>query len=528
MKYNAFKRWAVAGGLLMAATACERDLLDQVNPNLATTESFWTNSNDAIKGINATYSGLQKLGTYRRWLNFAFDIRDDVGFSQSPWNELRDWTRFAVGNYDFEVNFNVYADHYRAIFRCNQVIDNVPKITGMDAALQKRVVAEARFIRALCYYNLVTLYGNVPLRTTASTDLSILPPQATEAQAWELIISDLTTAQADLPASYTGNDIGRATSGAATTLLGKAHMQNRRWAEASAEFGKIILSGSYNLAGSYTDNFRHTSENNIESIFEVQFSDVNTGDDGDNVNALESGQRSQFFGPPVLPGEPGLGFTDGEVRPWVVNEFLTEENNDGERDLRLAATVFYNRADQTQFPSTIPADNSPVPLVYGQTYPVRFGSNSNNLRRVYWRKYQTDYYRQFEDFNSPINQRVMRFADVLLLQAEALNEQGQTGAAIPLINRVRRRANMPNLQASNFNQASLRTQIMHERVTELTGEGTRWFDLKRWGLLDNQAGVDMLKTHDDDFNNFVVGRSSLLPLPQTEVDLARLQQNPNW
>jgi hypothetical protein len=531
MKYNTLKRWALASGLLLSATACEKELLDQVNPNLATTESFWNTSDDAVKGVTAAYSGLQKLGTYRRWLNFAFDIRDDAGFSQSPWNELRDWTRFVIGNYDFEVNFNVYADHYRAIFRCNQVIDKVPGIQ-MDATLQKRLVAEVRFLRALYYYNLVSLYGKVPLVTTFSTDLSVIPPQATsEDQVWELIISDLKLAQADLPVSYSGNDIGRATQGAATTLLGKVYMQNHRWADASAEFTKVVGAGTYNLTGLYTDNFRHTSENNIESIFEVQFNDTKVGgNDGDDANSSEGGQRSQFW------GVPGFGFNDGEVRPWVVNEFLKEENNDGERDIRLAATVFYNRTDQATFPTTIAPDNDV--LVYGTPFKVRYPNKIKNAAgdsvinanafRVYWRKYQTDYYRDFENFDSPINQRVMRFADVLLLQAEALNEQDQTSQAIPLINRVRRRANMPDLSASNFTKETLRTQIMHERVTELTGEGTRWFDLKRWGLLDTQTGVDQLKTRDADFDNFVVGKSGLLPIPQTDIDLAKLTQNPGW
>jgi hypothetical protein len=522
MKYNALKRWALASGLLLSATACEKDLLDQVNPNLATTESFWANSSDAEKGVTAAYSGLQRLGTYRRWLNFAFDIRDDIGFSQSPWNELRDWTRFVIGNYNFEVNASVYADHYQAIFRCNQVIDKVPGIQGMDATLQKRLVAEARFLRALFYTNLVSLYGRVPLVTSASTDLGVIPSQATsEADVWTLIINDLKAAQPDLPASYSGNDIGRATQGAATTLLGKAYMQNHRWADASAEFTKVIGAGTYNLTGAYTDNFRHTSENNIESIFEVQFTDTKKGgDDGDNANSSEGGQRSQFW------GVPGFGFNDGEVRPWVVNEFLKEENNDGERDIRLAATVFYDRTDQTQFPTTIAPDNDTQ--VYGVPFLTRYGGDARNRARVYWRKYQTDYYRQLEDFDSPINQRVMRFADVLLLQAEALNEQDQTAQAIPLINRVRNRANMPSLQASDFTKETLRTQIMHERVTELAGEGTRWFDLKRWGLLDTQAGVDQLKARDADFDNFEVGKSGLLPIPQTDIDLAKLTQNPGW
>lgn len=465
MKFN-LKMLGLAGGLLLGATSCQKDILDQINPNLATTESFWKNSGDATKGIIAAYSGLQQLGTYRRWLNFAFDLRDDEGFSQSPWNELRDFNRFIIGNYDFEVNYIIYRDHYRALSRCNQVIDNVPNITGMDATQQKQIVAEAKFLRALFFFNLASLYGNVPLAVKANSDVTSFAPQATEAQVWDQVYADLLAAIPDLPASYSGNDIGRATQGAAVTLLGKAYLQNRRWTDASAQFAKVIASGAYNLTGAYTDNFRHTSENNIESIFEVQFTDSKKGgNDGDDATSSEGGQRSQFF------GVPGFGFNDGEVRPWVVNEFLKESTTAGERDPRLAATVFYNRFDQKQFPTTLPADNDR--RVYGgDNFEVRYASAPTNLARVFWRKYQTDYYRTLEDFDSPINQRIMRYADVLLMQAEALNEQNQTATAIPLINRVRSRVGLPNLVAANFTQATLRAQIMHERVTELTGEGS--------------------------------------------------------
>jgi hypothetical protein len=182
-----------------------------------------------------------------------------------------------------------------------------------------------------------------------------------------------------------------------------------------------------------------------------------------------------------------------------------------------------------QFPSTLPVDNDRGVYSSGN-FETRYATDARNLARVYWRKYQTDYYRTFEDFDSPINQRIMRYADVLLLQAEALNEQGQTAAAVPLINQVRQRpgTGLPALVAGSFTQASLRTQIMHERVTELTGEGTRWFDLQRWGYFDTQAGIASLAAHDADYASFTLNKSRLLPIPQTDVDLARLMQNPGW
>jgi hypothetical protein len=538
MKVSVLTRLGLAGSLLLSATGCEKKILDQVNPNLATVESSWKTSDDAVKGSTACYAGLQGVGMYRRWLNFAFDLRDDIGWSQSPWGELADFTRFVQQNYDFEVSSTIWRDHYRTIFRCNQVLDRVPSITGMDATLQKQVLAEAKFLRALSYFNLVSLYGNVPLALVYTTDLSQSTPQAKEADVWAQVIKDLQEAAPDLPVSYPSTDVGRATQGAAIALLGKAYMQNKRWADASAQFAKIINSSTYNyqLTPVYTDNFRHTSENNSESIFEVQFSAEKKGGNdaggGPDATSSQGGQRSQFWGVAGLPGE-SLGFNDGEVRPWLVNEFLQEATVTGQRDPRLAATVFYNRQSQALFPTALPQDADT--LAYGRGFLSRYNSKTSGndalrLRsRVYWRKYQTDYYRTAEDFDSPINQRVIRYADVLLLQAEALNEQGRTTDAVPLINQVRQRAsvNLAPLTGS-YSQATMREKIMHERATELAGEGVRWFDLQRWNLLDNQAGVDQLKAHDAQFNTFVIGKSRLLPLPQADVDLLRLAQNPGY
>ncbi|GGF15564.1 RagB/SusD family nutrient uptake outer membrane protein [Hymenobacter cavernae] len=529
MKRYTLRLALLAAGLALT-TACEKNLLDQPNPNETLTGNYWLTSTDALTGVNTTYGGLQQLGAYKRWLSFAYDLRDDEGFSNSPWSELANFTKFIQTNYNFEPSRDIWRDHYRTIWRANQVLANVPNITMTDAQLKQRILAEAYFIRALCYFNLASLYGRVPLALQPS-DLNVTPPQATdEAQVWTQIYADLqaaigTDAAPNLPVSYTGSDLGRVTLGAARALLGKAYMQNRRWTDASAQFQRVIGSGVYSLTANYRDNFRHTSENNSESIFEVQFSDLklagNNGDIAEDANTSEGNNRPQFFGP---PGE-GLGYTDAEVRPWVVTEFLQEPTTTGARDPRLAATVFYNRQ---QFTTALPVDADT--LVYGTGFLTRYKRGTANSQRVYWRKYQTDYYRPSENFDSPINHRVIRYADVLLLQAEALNEQGQTATAVPLINQVRTRAGLAPLVAGNFTQETLRTQLMHERVTEFTGEGLRWFDLRRWGLLDNQATLNQLSAHDPDFTNFVVAqnKSRLLPLVQQDVDLARLQQNPGW
>jgi len=542
MKFSKKTLLTGATASLLLATGCQKDLINQANPNLPTTATFWKTGDDAVRASNAAYAGLQAVGMYRRWFSFIYDGRDDIGWSQSPYTPLREITGFQQTDYNFEVSYSAYRDSYRTIDRCNQILANVPGIQ-MEAQLKNRVIGEAYFLRALTYFNLVSIFGNVPLATQPTT-IDYRPAQGTEAQVWALVISDLqaaigTGAALNLPASYPANsDRGRVTLGAARALLGKAYMQNKRWAEAQVQFALVIGAGVYSLPA-FTDNFRHTSENNAESIFEVQFLDVNIGgpdgQGGVDANTAQGFQRPKFFGPPQNAGTANLGFTDCEVRPWVINEFLQEGTASGQRDPRLAATFFYN---YRRFASPLPfsADS----LVYDQSRPGSFAAGSYgfqtrykgdnfNLGRTYWRKYQSDYYRGDENFDSPINFRVMRYADVLLLQAEALNEQNQPAAAVPFVNQVRQRAGLAVLPASaSASQTAMRAQLRHERITELAGEGLRWFDLQRYGLLDTQTGVDELKGRDDQFKNFALNKSRLLPLPQQDVDLAGLKQNPGY
>ncbi|MBG8553663.1 RagB/SusD family nutrient uptake outer membrane protein [Hymenobacter guriensis] len=507
-------------GSLLLTTGCEKDLLNQPNPNLPTAETFWQNSQDANKGVLAAYSGLQLLGTYRRWLYFDYDLRSDEGFSSSPWPELQSFTKFGLTDYNFEVNAVTWGNHYVGINRCNQVLAYVPSI-NMDANLKTQMLAEARFLRALHYFNLVSLYGRPVLATEPSTAEYRPPQAASEQEVWDFIVQDLQAAKAGLPDTYPGNDLGRATKGAATALLGKAFMQQLKWAEASTQFAEVISSGKYSLTSDYRDNFRHDRENNSESVFEVQFTAEYSADrDDDYAGASEASQRAQFF------GLPGKGWTDGEARAWLIDEFLKEKTTAGKKDPRLSATLFFSR-NRAGYPNDatdpVDQDNKAYDNI---TLDQRFAGDAFNRNRVYWRKYENDYWKNVEGYYSPINHRVIRYSDVLLSQAECLNEQGKSGEAIPLINQVRRRVGLADL--GSLDQGTLRTQLMHERVTELAGETWRWHDLRRWGLLDNQAGIDQLKGRDPDFNNFELGKSKYLPIPRNDVDIANLTQNPGW
>lgn len=497
---NFYKRTAAALlGALALTTGCQKDLLDKVNPNQPALNTFWLTQADAAAGVTAAYSALQLPGTYARWIHFVNDIRSDEGYSLSPWTDLANSTRFIQFDYGLEPIRVVWEDHYRGVYRCNQILANVPNIK-MDAAMQKQMLAEAHFLRGVFYFNLVTDYGNVPLILEPST-ITTTAPQVAPDQGMAQVILDLQAAIADLPVN---NDVGHATKGSAQAMLGRVYMQQHKWAEASALFTAIIDSKKYSLVPNYLDNFTTANENNSESVFEVQFSSVNQGGGQDVAGASEGFERPQFFGP------PGIGWTDGRARAWLLDE-ISEKTVTGDVDPRRDITVLH----------------APM-MVFGQTYEARKIPTTD----TFWHKYEDDRTQNFENYFSGINFRLIRYADVLLMQAEALNELGQPAAAVPLINQVRTRpsVNLAPLTAA-FSQAQMRTQIMHERVCELAGEGTRWLDLNRWGLLKSQASLDVLKapSHDTDFINFVIGKSEYLPIPRNDLTAdQKLKQNPGY
>jgi tetratricopeptide (TPR) repeat protein len=503
MKLAKISTLALAG--LLLATSCKKDLLEQVNPLEPSSAQFWKTQNDANRAVLAVYSGQQIFSTYSLYWHFATTGRTDESFTNTPDPGLNQYLVFRqISTTDARSAF-FWNDMYRIIFRANQVLANVPGI-DMDATLKKQYLAEALFLRSLAYYDLGLLFGNLPLVTTLA-DATTRVPQVTQDEVYAQIIKDLTTAKADLPVSYDANSLGRATRGSATALMGKVYMQQRKWTEASAQFAEVISSNRYSLVNEYSDNFTEANENNSESVYEVQFSGVNKTFGQDFAGAAEGNERAQFFGP------PGIGFTDVEVRRWLFNEF-TDKTATGGTDPRRDATMF----------SAVG-----TPTLYGKAFVGPAGLNINPSRLL-WRKYQNDRTRTFEDFFSGINIRLIRYADVLLMQAEALNELGRPADALPLINRVRQRPSV-NLTplTGTYTQAAMRTQLRHERATELAGEGSRWGDLVRYGLLDNQAGLDELKARDADFNNFITPKNKLLPIPQSDIDIDKnLRQNPGY
>jgi starch-binding outer membrane protein, SusD/RagB family len=500
--------------LLLMTTACE-DALDLNNPNTIPTDQFWKTDADAKLGVNAAYGNFYRVGSYRRMLYFNYDARSDEGTSTSPAVNLRNWMKFQILNYNLQWGMVSWHDQYEGIYRTNQVIANVPAI-DMDETLKNQYLGEAKFLRALNYFNLTSLWGNVAMQLMPSTTTD-LPAYATQQQVWAQIEKDLTEAIPGLPASYPDAEKGRATKGAAYALLAKTYMQQHKYSEAKTALEWLVEGEGkqyYGLVADYKDNFTHLNENNIESVFEVQYSDENVGGDAvDGPGASVGNERAQFFAP------RGTGWSDAQATRFVVNELSQEKTVTGERDPRLPVTALYSHTDERGPTFT---------MVYGKTFAERFGAKN---QEVWFHKYQNDYHRDFEDYHSPINIRVIRFADVLLLYAECLNELGQTPGAYPYVDRVRQRVGLAplSLVKPGMGKAQFLEQLKHERVCELAGESTRWNDLVRWGYLDDAAKVAELAQHDSDFNKFEVGKHKFLPIPQSELDLnPNLVQNDNW
>ncbi len=499
------------------------------NPNSIIKKNYWKTETDALYGVNSIYNMFYKPGTYSRWMWFRLDLTSDEGFSQSPWAELKEWTDFRYNNYNFwEGNGWTYRDCYEAISRANQVLVHVPAVEFKDENYKNELLAQAYFLRGLYYYHLALLWGStnksLPIVLEISTP-GMQPEGHTGTEVYQQAIKDFSEAEKYLPEEWPASQKGRATKGAALAFRAKCYMQLHQWSEAKTDLSWLVEGEGkkyYDLTSVYADNFDSRKENNIESVFEIQYSDAHKAPAGDGDYDVDPNlglNRGQFFAP------PGIGWTDGELRPWLVTEFKKEKDLNSEYDIRLKYTAFYSEQH---------VDFQNNERIYGEVSNTATWNRDNWKGRVFFRKYSSAHYRDYDDYHNPTNVRLIRFADVLLMYAECIAQSGGSlSTAVAQVDRVRARANMPKLSvnhaAATTDKDTFLKRLQMERVLELATEGHRWADIKRWGLLDNQAGINELKGRDPDFNNFVTGRHNCLPIPSNEANNnPNIDQNPNY
>ncbi|KAI9452836.1 RagB/SusD family protein [Russula earlei] len=449
-------------------------------------------------------------GAYMRFTPILLDVRGDDVRSNSPWTAISNVGKFSLGTSDPAGYGWAFDEYYEGIFRCNQVLDNVPAI-NMDTAVRNRIIGQAYFLRGLYFFHLVNMFGNVSLPLTSpKTPAEFFVKQATPDVAWKQVMSDFKTAAALLPVSYTNisgpdaNQIGRATKGAAMGYLGKTYLFNKMYQEASDQFKAVMALGIYGLVPNYKDNFTEANENNKESIFEVQFSTTVGGTDL-GWQGVPTSTWAKTSARAITYGAPNFGWTDVQPSFALFNEFQQEQTTGGQVDPRLDVTIFYNK---------------PGEMLYGQLFSVVY-ANSSYLTDIFCRKYENgDGNKPNEfDWKSGINERLMRYADILLMYAECQNELNNRAECATYIQQVRTRVSLPDRTAefSGYTQAQMRDQLGHERFLEFGLEGHRFDDIHRWGWLQDATKLAWLKQRDPEFNSYQPGRE-LYPIPQGEID----------
>ena len=477
--------------------SCKKDWLSPAPENtLLRNDSLFAKPENAKELVNAAYSQLTDWGTsVFSWIGMSSITSDDADKGSEPGDNGSD--KDQMDNFTYTTTSGsiseVWSANFVGIGRCNQAIINVPQFTNVDEGLKNKLVGEARFLRALYYFNLVRCYGGVPIIDTVyytSADLDrILADYTRDAveDVYAFIIDDLNAAIAALPlkTEYSSADLGRATKGAAQGLLAKVYLYRKDWANAVAQSNAVISSGVYSLEPDYSLLWRQSTENGRESLFEIQ---GQNGGEGWGIGGYSEVQRARGT---VTGGFNGWGFNT----PTADLDAAYEPG-----DVRKAGTIY--RRGQTLWDGAI-VDNG----VANPRYNYKAYASQNQ---------ETNY----DGWFTGKNIRILRYAEVLLINAEAANEAGQTATAILRLNQVRARAELvPTIAAS---QTDIRNAIWKERRVELAMEHDRFFDLVRQG----RAGT-VLRAHG---KNFVDGKHEVFPIPLSQILISqgRLTQNPGY
>ncbi len=478
------------------ANSCQKEFLDRKPLGQLTYENFFQTADQAVQATNAVYNQFRAWDCVGLPYIGCTDIISDDSDKGSTLNdgptvlEIDDFT-FDASNSNFAA---IWRGYFRVIARANVAISEIPKV-DMDAGLRDRLIGESKFLRAYSYLLLAQWFGPLPIITRPLDGAEYYtqvrqPLEAVYAQ----IESDLLDAVAVLPekSQYSASELGRATKGAARGLLAKFYLVKKDFVKAELYALEVINSNQYSLLTRYSDNFLPVGENGVESVFEIGAAALPTAVVGPGATPYNMVQG--------VRGTPNLGWGFNRPSDNLVSSY---ENGDPRRE----ASVIYV-GEVLPDGSTIVQDN---PEIIGERYN---------------QKAWVPAHAGLQD-NGPGNIRILRYSDVLLIAAEALNENDKPADAQKYLNQVRKRARgtnnfiLPDVTVTD--KVQLRDRIYRERRAELAMEQQRWFDLLRWGRAASVMQA-VGKT------GFTTGKHELLPIPQTEIDLTEggIVQNPMY
>jgi starch-binding outer membrane protein, SusD/RagB family len=479
---------------LLLIFSCKKEFLDRDPIGKLTSATFFQTEEQAVQSINAIYQQMRVWETHAFGFLGTTDIMSDDADKGSTVNDalyIKELDDFAHGTDNAAVKA-VWTGYFQGVARANIAIDKIPAIK-MNEKLKERLIGEAKFLRAYYYFNLVRWFGDIPLITKPLSPSEFSQRRVAAADIYKQIEKDWLEAAAVLPekSQYPSSEMGRVTKGAAKSFLAKMYLTIGDFTKAEQFATEVINSKEYSLFPSYGDQFLIENENCSESIFEIQATLIN----GETLGSL---QWNQIQG---VRGTPNLGW--GFNRP---SDNLVAAYEPG--DPRREATILYV-GEVLPDGSALVEDN-----------PEMFNERYNQ-------KAFTPQHLGFQE-NSPGNVRIFRYADLLLIAAEAKNENNKSGEAITILNDIRKRARgtlpanlvLPDLSSKGKDLD--RQAIWKERRIELAMEQHRWFDLIR-----QKRAADVMQKAG---KNFVANKHELLPIPQTEIDISNgiLTQNKGY
>jgi len=478
-------------------SSCE-EFLEETPYDRLTTKNFYLSEDDAQASVYAIYNKLYNL--YERLMFLVSELPCDVEKNgRGMPNQYLQNLEFLRHTPENTFVRQMWQHNYSGISRANDAITNIPNVS-MDESKKNHYIAEARFLRALFYFNLVRFFGDVPLVTELKSIEDAMVPRSPKEDVYNLIIDDLTFAESNLPVSYNEKNDGRVTKGAAKILLGKVYLTKPNYQEAVNKLAEIVNNETnygYGLHEDFHDNWNPATEAGIENVLRVNF-----GDPPLNGNGAMQLQNPKYS----VEGGAGIGTPGGYEADIPTEELYNLYSEDDERKSVTFQMVFENVKTGQIFHSTIPIFTK---------YFEEGETNANNS--------DCDFF-------------ILRYADALLMYAEALNEINQTTQALLFLNRVRERAfNNTDHNYNGLTQQEFREAVWLERHLEFAQEGHRFFDLVRTGRFvdrmreHSQIEATLAESNKTEIANNLKDYMILMPIPQHEIDLnPELVQNPGW
>lgn len=493
--------------LSLSLWSCTGTFLDEnTDPNYLTPNTFWKTEGDILKGLTSAYAYLQPNMNwgmpFERYIVIDNYRSDELDFRA----DVTSWMKLAMYNNtpNDDLGSSEWTNLFTGVNYANQCLDNIPRVPGISDEMKNRSLAEARFLRAFYYYRLYMNFGErLPLyeHQLEGNDSEFYPAQAEAGVIVNFIEKELADVQNFLPEPdfWKPEEAGRANKHMAAAILAKFYMFRHELGKAEKELAKIIQSGHYGLVANYADLWDGLHKNSKEAVFEVQFS-----------GNMDGGRREFNRLAVHLCPSDAEGYEEAYPSFWLYDTMKADKTVDGKYSDRMYATILFD---------------DPATKAFYMEEGKQF-ADYHAKDAIYWHKFVTwdeslSQYWDWSAFNIP----VVRYADVLLLYAECLNDRGASAEAIGYINQVRARVDVPALPSSMGKDAILKHLQEVERPCELALEGSRWYDLVRWGIVGQS-----LKAHKKPFaENYVDSKHRLLPIPHDEFLLnPDWEQNPNF